>query len=67
MRNTYRVSYRSCNGRIKTEDLSADSLFDSAAAVCQSHHLKSSDIISNVITDTGKGRKIGRKAFKNDR
>ena len=67
MRNTYRVSYRSCGGRIKTEDLLADSLFDSAAAVCQSHHLKSSDIISNEIKEAGKVRKIGRKAFKNDR
>ena len=67
MRNTYRVSYRSGSGRIKTEDLQADSLFDSASAVCQSHHLDSSDIVSNVIKEMGKGRKIVRKAVKNDR
>ena len=67
MRNTYRVSYRIGNGRIKTEDLMADSLFDSAASVCQSHHLKSSDIISNVIKDAEKGHTIVRKAFKNVR
>ena len=67
MRNTYRVSYRSRSGRVKNEDLQADSLFDSAASVCQSHHLKSSDIVSNVIKEMGKARAIGKKAFEHDR
>lgn len=59
MRNTYRVTYRSCTGRIKAEELPADTYFDAAAVVRQSHHLKFSEIISNVIKDTGKGHKIG--------
>jgi hypothetical protein len=31
------------------------------------YNSSSFDIISNVIKDTGKRRKIGRKAFENDR
>ena len=76
MRNTYRVTYRSRNGRTKAEDLLADSLFDSAAAVCQSHHLNTADIISNVIQSESAwsskkrilpGLRIGKRAFANDR
>ncbi len=75
MRNTYRVTYRSCSGRIKAEDLAADSLFDSAAAVCQSHHVNTADIISNVVQSEGvrkskkrmmPGRRIGKRASVND-
>lgn len=67
MRNIYRVTYRSRNGRIKAEELPADTHFDAAAAVRQSHHLKASDIISNVIKDTAKAWNIGRRVFVNDR
>ncbi len=67
MRNTYRVTYRSRNGRIKAEELPADTLFDAADSVRQTHQLKFSDIISNEIKDAGKARKMGRRAFLNDR
>ena len=66
MRSTYRVTYRSRGGRVKTEDLQADSLFDSAASVCQSHHLDSSDIVTNVVKDSQEAR-TGRKGSPNDR
>ena len=75
MRNIYRVTYRSSNGRIKAQDLPADSLFDSAIAVCQSHHLKTLDIISNVIQSEGVRKskkrvmpegKRGKRASTND-
>jgi hypothetical protein len=61
MRNTFRVTYRSLVGRIKTDELTADSLFDSAASVCQAHKLKSDNIISNVIKDRGKAKQESRK------
>ena len=61
MRNTFRVTYRSLVGRIKTDELAADSLFDSAASVCQSHKLNSEDIISNVIKDRGKAKHESKK------
>ncbi len=63
MRNTYRVTYRSSKGRIKAEELSADTHFDAAVTVRQTHQLKFSDIISNEIKDRGTGRKIGRRAL----
>ena len=56
MRNTYKVEYRSKSGRIKTDELAADSPFDSAAAVCHAHHLKSDNIISNVIKEKGRAK-----------
>ena len=63
MRNTYRVTYHGRNGRIRADELLADTYFDAAAAVRLSHHLKSSDIISNVIKELGKVRRIGNNAF----
>jgi hypothetical protein len=67
MRNIYRVTYRSHSGRIKAEELPADTHFDAAITVRQTHQLKFSDIISNEIMGTGMGRKPGRKAPENDR
>jgi hypothetical protein len=64
---TYIVTYRKHSGRILKEERLADTHFDAAAAVRQSHHLKASDIISNVIKDTGKVWGIGRRTFENDR
>jgi hypothetical protein len=61
MRNTFKVTYRSLVGRIKTDELAADSLFDSAVAVCQAHKLKSDDIISNVIKDRWKAKRKSKK------
>jgi hypothetical protein len=74
MTNIYKVTYRNCSGGIKTENLPASNYFDSAAAVCQSHHLKTTDIISNVIQSEGirkpkkrmmPGRRIGKRAYAN--
>ena len=63
MRNTYVVTYRSYGGRIRAQELSADTYFDAAVAVRLAHRLKYSDIISNVIKELGKARKIGRNVF----
>ena len=63
MRNIYTVTYRSGNGRIKAQELSADTYFDAAVTVRLSHRLKYSDIISNVIKELGRGRRLGREAF----
>jgi hypothetical protein len=63
MRNTYTVTYRS-SGRIKAEELPADTYFDAAAAVRQSHHLKASAIISNEIRDTETGRRDSKRALQ---
>jgi hypothetical protein len=61
MRNTYKVTYRNPIGRIKTEELAADSLFDSAAAVCQAHKLQYADIVSNVIKERAKAKQQSKK------
>ena len=63
MRNTYVVTYRGPNGRIKAQELSADTYFDAAVAVRLAHHVRYSDIISNVIKELGRVHRIGNNAF----
>ena len=63
MRNIYTVTYRSYSGRIMAQELSADTYFDAAVAVRLSHHLKYSDIISNVIKELGRGRRAVKEAL----
>ena len=67
MRNTYTVTYRCYNGRIKAEELSADTYFDAAALVRLSHRLEFADIISNVIKDVAKAQKPGKRKYQHDR
>ena len=67
MRNTYTVTYRTYGGRIKAQELSADTYFDAAVAVRLAHHLKYSDIISNVIKELGRVRRIGRNTLVLDK
>ncbi len=60
MRNTYRVTYRGSDGKIKAEELPADTHFDAAVTVRQTYRLKFSDILSNEIKDRGTARKSRR-------